>query len=236
MIFQIKKDKPTLETETIERWRRVSLAAEKEREGGQTTSPKQTNMLEGMEEHTEEPKSSFGTKKKFFQPSGEMDFENTEVMFNEEQPLQAQMERPGSAGQSSSVGVPSPSPYSGDFQPSNPKLDIEEDLRRRFGTNIKSAIGPGTVIEGKFKFDSPVRVDGSLSGEITSSSVLIVGSEANIKGNIDVGSIIILGSVTAEINATDLVEIRAGGRLEGDITTQRIKVEEGGMFSGKCNS
>lgn len=112
-------------------------------------------------------------------------------------------------------------------------LPIEQDLKRRFGTNIRSALGPGTVIEGTFKFDSPVCVDGSLTGEITSTSALIVGQEAVISGKIKVGSLIVLGTVEGKVEATDLVEIRRGGMLEGDITTERFVVEDGGWYNGK---
>lgn len=113
-------------------------------------------------------------------------------------------------------------------------LAIEDDLKRRFGSNIKSALGPGTVIEGTFRFDSPVCIDGTLTGEIYSSSALIVGSEASVSGTIRVGSLIILGMVNGTIEAEELVEIRNGGMLEADIRTRRIAVEDGGWYNGRC--
>jgi cytoskeletal protein CcmA (bactofilin family) len=113
-------------------------------------------------------------------------------------------------------------------------LPIGEDLQRRFG-EIRSALGPGTVIEGTFKFDSPVCVDGTLTGEITSTSALIVGQEATINGNINVGSLIILGTVQGIVKASDLIEIRAGGRLDADISTKRIAIEDGGWYSGNIS-
>ena len=112
-------------------------------------------------------------------------------------------------------------------------LPIEQDLKRRFGTNIKSALGPGTVIEGTFRFDSPVCVDGTLTGEITSTSALIVGADANINGTIKVGSLIVLGTVNGSVDATELVEIRKGGMLDGDLNCQRIVIEDGGWFEGR---
>ncbi len=113
-------------------------------------------------------------------------------------------------------------------------LDFDEDLRRRFGANLRSALGPGTVIEGKFSFDTPVRIDGSMNGEVISSSALIVGPQATVAGKVRVGSIIIAGEVTGEIEATDLVEIRSGGRYEGPIHAARVVIEDGAVFNGTC--
>jgi cytoskeletal protein CcmA (bactofilin family) len=114
-------------------------------------------------------------------------------------------------------------------------LGAEQDLKRRFGSDIRSALGPGTVIEGTFRFDSPVCIDGTLSGEVLSSSALIVGEQAEVDAKIKVGSLIILGRVRGDIEASDLVEIRANGCLEGDIITKRLVIEDGATFSGTCN-
>jgi cytoskeletal protein CcmA (bactofilin family) len=119
--------------------------------------------------------------------------------------------------------------------PADWSLPLEDDLKRRFGSDIRSALGPGTVIEGRFSFDSPVRVDGHLTGDVNSTSVLIVGAQAVVEARIRVGSIIILGRVRAEIEASDLVEVRRDGVLEGDVTCERFVIEEGGTFNGSCN-
>lgn len=125
--------------------------------------------------------------------------------------------------------------YQGRTLPSDPALPVEDDLQRRFGSRVKEAIGAGTVIEGKLSFDAPVRIDGTLTGEVTSTSTLIVGEQGVINATIDVGSLIILGQVTGQVQSKDLVEIKAGGRLEADIRTKRIVIEDGGVFNGCCN-
>lgn len=114
-------------------------------------------------------------------------------------------------------------------------LSVDQDLRRRFGGNVRSALGPGTVIEGKFSFDGPVRVDGTLTGEINSSSALIVGEQAQVNGTISVGSLVVLGMVEGPVHAEELVEIKSGGQLDGDIVTAKLIVEDGGCFNGLCN-
>ncbi len=113
-------------------------------------------------------------------------------------------------------------------------LSAEEDLKRRFGGNIRSALGPGTVIEGTFRFDSPVRIDGSLKGQVSSSSVLIVGEDACVEADIEVGSLIVLGTVDGTIEANELIELRGEGNLEGSIFTKRLVIGDGATFNGSC--
>jgi len=117
----------------------------------------------------------------------------------------------------------------GDFN-----LDIEDDLKNRFGANLKSALGHGTVIEGMFSFENPVKVDGTLKGQINSNSALIVGPDAKVHAKIKVGTLIILGEVEGEIEADDLIEIRSSGLLFGDVVTRRLALEEGSIFNGNC--
>ena len=100
---------------------------------------------------------------------------------------------------------------------------------------IKTAIGEGTIIEGKFKFESPVRIDGELTGEIVSSSMLIVGETAVIKAQIQVGSLIVYGKVVGDVVAEELISIRKDGMLEGNLRTRRIAIEDGGYFKGLVN-
>ena len=116
---------------------------------------------------------------------------------------------------------------------SDPKLSVEEDLVRRFGNRVRAALGPGAVIQGKLSFDSPVRIDGTLVGEVTASSTLIVGDQGAVEARIQVGSLIVLGQVVGNVDCEDLVEIKAGGKLIGDIKTRRLVVEENGFFQGK---
>ena len=110
----------------------------------------------------------------------------------------------------------------------------EEDLKQRLGGKLRAALGAGTVIQGRLTFDTPVRIDGNLTGEVSSTSTLVVGEQGSIRANIQVGSLIIFGHVVGPVEANALVEIRKGGRLEGNIQTDRLAIEAGGVFNGDC--
>ncbi len=113
------------------------------------------------------------------------------------------------------------------------ELSPEDDIKRRYGSNIRSALGPGTIIEGTFSFDSPVSIEGTLIGEVRSNSVLIVGSQAIVKARVKVGSLIVFGEVQGDVESEELVEIKSGGSLEGDVLSQRFAIEDGGWFQGR---
>ena len=117
---------------------------------------------------------------------------------------------------------------------SNPDISISayHDIKRRFGSQISSALGPGAIIDGGFCFDEPICIDGKLSGEIKSNSFLIVGEQAIIDANIEVAGIIILGKVSGKVKASEFVEIRNGGELDSDVYCPKIIIEDGASFNG----
>jgi len=108
------------------------------------------------------------------------------------------------------------------------------DLEKKYGT-VRSALGAGTVIQGKLSFDTPVRIDGSLIGEIFSSSVLIVGPQGSVSADINVETLVVFGSVSGEIKARKQLEVFASGEVVGNIITPSLTVEDGAYFDGTCS-
>jgi cytoskeletal protein CcmA (bactofilin family) len=98
---------------------------------------------------------------------------------------------------------------------------------------INTLLGRGSEFEGKLTFEGTVRIDGKLSGEIFSDDVLVVGEGAEVHAEIDIGEIIIQGSVIGNIRAKRGVEIHAPGRVRGDITTPSLQIDKGVIFEGR---
>jgi cytoskeletal protein CcmA (bactofilin family) len=98
---------------------------------------------------------------------------------------------------------------------------------------INTLLGRGSEFEGKLTFEGTVRIDGKLSGEIFSDDVLVVGEGAEVHAEIDIGEIIIQGSVVGNIRAKRGVEIHAPGRVRGDITTPSLQIDKGVIFEGR---
>src|SRR5215471_8293578 len=99
---------------------------------------------------------------------------------------------------------------------------------------INTLLGKGSEFEGKLTFEGTVRVDGKLSGEIFSDDVLVVGEGAEVHAQVDIGEIIVQGTVVGNIRAKRAVEIHAPGKVRGDITTPSLQIDKGVIFEGKC--
>lgn len=97
---------------------------------------------------------------------------------------------------------------------------------------IKAFLGPGSQFEGKMVFDEIVRIDGAFRGEITSRDTLIVGDSADIQAEIVVGALILSGKFKGNIKANGKVELRSPARIEGNIETPVLAIEEGVIFNG----
>jgi cytoskeletal protein CcmA (bactofilin family) len=97
---------------------------------------------------------------------------------------------------------------------------------------INTLLGRGSEFEGKLTFEGTVRIDGKLSGEIFSEDVLVVGEGAMVNAEIDVGVIIVEGSVTGNIRAKRAVELHAPARVKGNIETPSLYIDKGVVFEG----
>jgi cytoskeletal protein CcmA (bactofilin family) len=101
-------------------------------------------------------------------------------------------------------------------------------------SSVTTLLGRGSEFEGKLTFEGTVRIDGKLTGEIFSDDVLVVGEGAEVKAEINVGSIVIEGSVHGNIHAKRSVEIHTPAKVRGNIITPSLFVEKGVLFDGNC--
>ena len=99
---------------------------------------------------------------------------------------------------------------------------------------INTLLGRGSEFEGKLTFEGTVRIDGKLSGEIFSDDVLVIGEGAQVSAEIDVGVLIVEGSVNGNIKAKRAVELHAPARVKGNIETPSLYIDKGVMFEGNC--
>ena len=91
----------------------------------------------------------------------------------------------------------------------------------------------GSRIEGELHFKDTFRVDGSLVGKVSSQGDLIVGKESTVEGDIKVRRLFVSGCVRGSVRA-DRIEIAPGARVEADVETPVLLIEEGAHFHGRC--
>jgi len=100
---------------------------------------------------------------------------------------------------------------------------------------INSVVGPGATFSGECSVDGTLRVDGEMIGTVKASRMVIIGKTGVVKGDVIVEATIVGGKVIGNIIARERVELQTGACVEGDIKTQKLTVEEGTVFNGKCN-
>ena len=98
---------------------------------------------------------------------------------------------------------------------------------------ITTLLGRGAAFEGKLTFEGTVRIDGRFRGEVFSDDVLVIGEGALVEAEIDIGEVIIQGTVVGNIKAKRSIEIHAPGRVKGDIHTPSLQIDKGVMFEGR---
>jgi cytoskeletal protein CcmA (bactofilin family) len=96
-------------------------------------------------------------------------------------------------------------------------------------------LGRGTRVSGKITFEGPARIEGQVEGEVVASDSLLVGETAVLNAQLSGSTVVIHGKVTGDINATKRLEIRAPGRVYGNVTTPSLIIEEGVVFEGHCS-
>lgn len=94
-------------------------------------------------------------------------------------------------------------------------------------------IGKGVEIVGDVNFTDRLQVDGKISGKLYSEKgTLIIGEGGAVEAEIDVGTCVIHGRINGDLKARIKVEIHKTGKLDGDVITPALVVEEGSVFNG----
>jgi len=99
---------------------------------------------------------------------------------------------------------------------------------------INTLLGRGAEFEGKLTFEGTVRIDGKLRGEIFTDDVLVIGEGAEVEAEMQVGVVIVEGTVTGNIRAQRSVELHAPARMRGNIVTPSLFIDKGVTFEGNC--
>lgn len=100
---------------------------------------------------------------------------------------------------------------------------------------LSGFVGGGTVLTGEASFKAMMRVDGHVTGRISSSSgTLIVGTNGKVDANIEVAVGMIHGTINGDIIATQRLELGRAAKVTGNIQTPSLVIEQGAIFEGSC--
>ena len=102
-------------------------------------------------------------------------------------------------------------------------------------TGVVNLIGVGTAIIGEVTSSGDIRVDGTLSGSITTKGKVVIGSTGMVEGNVNASNADVSGELKGSISVTELLALKSTAKLDGDIVTNKLAIEPGASFTGSCS-
>ncbi len=121
-------------------------------------------------------------------------------------------------------------PVASNAQPSAPAAP-QADTRRIERDLVN--IGKSVVIKGELNGSEDLTIEGHVEGKIElKDHVLTIGPNGKIKASVFAKAVIVLGEVTGNVTASEKVDIRDGGSVDGDIISPRVAIAEGAHFRG----
>ncbi len=94
-------------------------------------------------------------------------------------------------------------------------------------------IGKSVIIKGELSGSEDLTIEGQVEGKIElNNNILTIGTNAKIKAQVFAKTVVVLGEVTGNLTASEKVDIRDNGSVDGDITSPKVAIAEGAHFRG----
>ncbi len=93
-------------------------------------------------------------------------------------------------------------------------------------------IGNNIAIEGEITGSDSLTIFGVVRGRIHVKESVIISPSARVEADVESASVEVAGHVHGNISAAEKVELKAGGKLVGDVKAPRMLVADGASFKG----
>jgi cytoskeletal protein CcmA (bactofilin family) len=104
-------------------------------------------------------------------------------------------------------------------------------------SQIDSLIGAGTTIEGNLNFSGGLRIDGQVNGSVVATqgkpSTLVLSEHARVSGEVNVTHLVINGSVSGPVYASEYLELQSKARVNGDVHYTTLEIQLGAIVDGR---
>lgn len=101
--------------------------------------------------------------------------------------------------------------------------------------NNLNIIGSGTKFKGNIESSGDIRIDGAIDGVLDTKGKLVIGKSGLAEGEISCKNAEISGKIEGKISVEELLTLKASSKLYGDISTAKLAIEPGAIFTGTCN-
>ena len=101
-------------------------------------------------------------------------------------------------------------------------------------SNSSNIIGKGTIVNGSIETFGNIRVEGKVVGDIKTKSKAAFGHSSQVDGSVLAQNAEVAGHITGTIEVTEQLVLKTTATIDGDIITNKLLVESGATFNGKC--
>src|SRR6187399_2716492 len=128
-----------------------------------------------------------------------------------------------------STGTPAPTHHG-----SEPVTNRVEAPRQQERDMVN--IGKSVIIKGELSGSEDLTIEGQVEGKIElRQNILTIGPNGKIKAQVFAKTVVVQGEVTGNITATERVDIRDAGSVDGDLSAPRIAIADGAHFRGSID-
>ena len=99
--------------------------------------------------------------------------------------------------------------------------------------DLNGFLDRGSHVDGELRFETSFRIDGRLTGRISSPGSLIVGDRGEVEGEVEVGRLFVSGVLRGSVTAAR-IQIAPGGKVFAELNTRSLVIEDGAVFEGRC--
>ena len=129
---------------------------------------------------------------------------------------------------------PAPTPAAAPSAPAG-AAPMANEPRAQLGRDMVN-IGKSVVIKGELSGSEDLTIEGHVEGRIDlKGNVLTIGPNGKIKAEVFAKAVVVLGEVTGNVTASEKVDIRDNGSVDGDIASPRVAIAEGAHFRGSVD-
>lgn len=102
-------------------------------------------------------------------------------------------------------------------------------------TGMATIIAAGTEIKGNIQSKGDIRVDGVLTGNLQTTSKVVVGASGSIVGDVEAQQAEVLGKIAGNIRISDMLSLKGNCEVNGNIYTGQLQVDPSASFNGECH-
>ena len=130
---------------------------------------------------------------------------------------------------------PPPSPAAGSPTTASGVRTSETESSRHMERDLVN-IGKSIIVKGELSGSEDLTIEGQVEGKIElRDHVLTIGPNGKIKAQVFAKAVVVLGHVTGNVTATEKVDVRENGSVEGDLLSPRVAIAEGAHFRGSID-